>query len=127
MLKTSFKLLALSVNLTSQVQILLSLKSQGKCIVGYGAPTKSTTLLTHFDIGGDILDFIVDDNPLKQGKFSPGFHIPIVASDELYKQKPDYLVILAWNFAEPIMEKHQEYRNIGGQFILPMPKAHIVK
>jgi len=107
-------------------EILRSLKSQGKRIAGYGAPTKSTTLLTHFDIGGDILDFIVDDNPLKQGKFSPGFHIPIVASDELYKQKPDYLVILAWNFAEPIMEKHQEYKNLGGQFILPMPKAHVV-
>jgi hypothetical protein len=96
-------------------------------IAGYGAPTKSTTLLTHFGLGDDILDFIIDDNPLKQGKFTPGFHIPIMGPDELYKRKPDYLVVLAWNFAEPIMEKHQKYKNIGGQFILPMPIAHIVE
>ena len=107
--------------------ILRSLKAQGKRIAGYGAPTKSTTLLTHFGLGNDILDFIVDDNPLKQGKFTPGFHIPIMAPEELYRQKPDYLVVLAWNFAEPIMEKHQKYKNIGGQFILPMPKAHVVE
>ena len=108
-------------------EILRSLKTQNKRIAGYGAPTKSTTLLTHFGLGSDILDFIVDDNPLKQGKFSPGFHIPIVGPEELYKQRPDYLVILAWNFAEPIMEKHQEYKKIGGQFILPMPNAHVVE
>jgi len=108
-------------------EILRSLKAQGMCIAGYGAPTKSTTLLTHFGLGDDMLDFIVDDNPLKQGKFTPGFHIPIMGTDELYKRKPEYLVVLAWNFAEPIMEKHQKYKNIGGQFILPMPIAHIVE
>ena len=104
-----------------------SLKAQGKSIAGYGAPTKSTTLLTHFGLGNDILDFIVDDNPMKQGKFSPGFHIPIMAAGELYKRMPDYLVVLAWNFAEPIMEKHEEYKKRGGKFILPMPKAHVVE
>ena len=108
-------------------EILRSLKAQDMRIAGYGAPTKSTTLLTHFGLGDDILDFIIDDNPLKQGKFTPGFHIPIMGPDELYKRKPDYLVLLAWNFAEPIMEKHQKYKNIGGQFILPMPIAHIVE
>ena len=108
-------------------EILRSLKAQDMRIAGYGAPTKSTTLLTHFGLGDDILDFIIDDNPLKQGKFTPGFHIPIMGPDELYKRKPDYLVVLAWNFAEPIMEKHQKYKNIGGQFILPMPIAHIVE
>lgn len=108
-------------------KILRSLKNQGKRIAGYGAPTKSTTLLTHFGLGNDILDFIVDDNPLKQDKFTPGFHIPIMAPEELYKQMPDYLVVLAWNFAEPIMKKHKEYKYKGGKFILPMPKAHVVE
>ncbi len=107
--------------------ILRSLKAQGRSIAGYGAPTKSTVLLTHFGLGNDILDFIVDDNPLKQGKFSPGLHIPIMAAGELYKRMPDYLVVLAWNFAESIMEKHKEYKKRGGKFILPMPNAHVVE
>ncbi len=107
--------------------ILRSLKMQGKSIAGYGAPTKSTTLLTYFGLGKDIIDYIVDDNPLKQGKFTPGLHIPIMVVDELYKRMPDYLVVLSWNFAEPIMEKHKEYKNRGGKFILPMPTARIVE
>ena len=107
--------------------ILRSIKDEGKHIAGYGAPTKSTTLLSHFNIGKNILDFIVDDNPLKQGKFSPGFHIPIMNSDELYEKMPDYLVILAWNFSESIMRKHKNYKDRGGKFILPMPEAHIVE
>ena len=107
--------------------ILRSIKDEGKHIAGYGAPTKSTTLLSHFNIGKNILDFIVDDNPLKQGKFSPGFHIPIMNSDELYEKMPDYLVILAWNFSESIMRKHKKYKDRGGKFILPMPEAHIVE
>jgi len=106
--------------------ILRSLKMQGKSIAGYGAPTKSTTLLTYFGLGKDIIDYIVDDNPLKQGKFTPGLHIPIMVVEELYKRMPDYLVVLSWNFAEPIMAKHQEYKNRGGKFILPMPTARIV-
>ena len=107
--------------------ILRSIKDEGKHIAGYGAPTKSTTLLSHFNIGKNILDFIVDDNPLKQGKFSPGFHIPIMNSDELYEKMPDYLVILAWNFSDSIMRKHKKYKDRGGKFILPMPEAHIVE
>jgi hypothetical protein len=107
--------------------ILRSIKDEEKHIAGYGAPTKSTTLLSHFNIGKNILDFIVDDNPLKQGKFSPGFHIPIMNSDELYEKMPDYLVILAWNFSDSIMRKHKKYKDRGGKFILPMPEAHIVE
>jgi hypothetical protein len=107
--------------------MLRSLKIQGKSIAGYGAPTKSTTLLTYFGLGKDIIDYIVDDNPLKQGKYTPGLHIPIMVVEELYKRMPDYLVVLSWNFAEPIMAKHQEYKDRGGKFILPMPKARIVE
>jgi hypothetical protein len=107
-------------------ELVKSLKAQGKSIAAFGAPTKSTTLLTHFQLGEGILDFIVDDNPIKQGLFSPKFHIPIYHPDQLYLRKPDYLVVLAWNFAEPIMHNHARYQAEGGRFILPMPEARIV-
>lgn len=103
--------------------LLYDLKIQGKTIAGYGAPAKATTLLHYFGIGRDILDFIVDDSPLKQGRFIPGKRIPIVISEEIQKQKPDYILILAWNFAESIMEKYPEYK---GQFVVPFPNPKIV-
>ncbi len=106
-------------------ELVNGLKSEGKSIAGYGAPTKATTLLTHFELGS-VLDFLVDDNPLKQGLFSPGHHIPVVAAEEMYERRPDYVLILAWNFAESIMQQHQRYRDQGGSFILPMPEPRIV-
>ena len=108
------------------VALVRKLRSEGQSIVGYGAPTKATTLLTHFQLGDGILDFIVDDNPLKQDLFSPGHHIPVRSADEIYTSSPDYVLILAWNFAEAIMEKHDLYRQQGGRFIVPMPSPHIV-
>lgn len=125
----TFRTFNMKINAVKQElsEMLRLLKMQGKSIVGYGAPTKSTTLLTYFGLGNDVIDYIVDDNPLKQGKYTPGFHIPIMVVEELYKRMPDYLVVLSWNFAEPIMAKHKEYKNRGGKFILPMPKAHIVE
>jgi hypothetical protein len=73
------------------------------------------------------LDYIVDDSPWKQGLYSPGHHIPIVPSSYLYDpaHKPDDVLILAWNFAEPIMKKHQAFRNAGGHFIVPLPKVEM--
>jgi SAM-dependent methyltransferase len=103
------------------------LKAQGHSIAGYGAATKATTLMCHFRLGHEHLDFIADDNPLKQGLFSPVSHIPVVAAAELYARRPDYLLILAWNFAEPIMTAHRAYADQGGRFILPMPAARIVE
>ena len=108
------------------VALVKKLRSNGKSIVGYGAPTKATTLLTYFQLGDGILDFIVDDNPLKQHLFSPGHYIPVLKADEIYSYKPDYVLILAWNFAERIMEKHDLYRQQGGRFIVPMPAPLIV-
>ena len=108
------------------LQILDKLKNRGKTIVGFGAPTKSTTLLSHFEISKEYLDYIVDDNPLKQGKFTPGFHIPIKNSNHIYEQRPDYILILAWNFAESIMKRHADFMKNGGKFIIPMPKASIL-
>jgi hypothetical protein len=107
--------------------LIKSLKANGKTIAGYGAATKSTTLLSHFGLGKDDLAFIIDDNPLKQGLFAPATHIPVLATEELYRRRPDYLMILAWNFAEPIMANHQKYAGGGGKFIVPMPVPRIIE
>lgn len=113
-------------NKVKLIKILNELKSQGKTIVGYGAPAKGNTLLNYFGIGNDILDYIVDDSPLKQNLYTPGTHIPVVSSDRLEKSKPDYILILAWNFAEPIMEKLSYLKETGSRFILPAPVPQIV-
>jgi SAM-dependent methyltransferase len=102
------------------------LKAQGRSIAGFGAPAKATTLMHHFGIGADMIDYIVDDSPLKQGLFTPGHHIPVVSSDMIADNRPDYLLILAWNFAEPIMAKHAAFHDAGGRFIIPVPKTEIV-
>ncbi|MEK6854530.1 MAG: methyltransferase domain-containing protein, partial [Nanoarchaeota archaeon] len=109
-------------NKTKLRQLLAGLKSKNKRIVGYGAPAKGNTLLNYFLIGPDVLDCIVDDSPWKQGLYTPGTHIPVVAFDELNRQRPDYILILAWNFAEPIMKKCAGFSN----FIMPVPTPQII-
>ncbi len=106
--------------------LLGSLKSKGMTICAYGAPTKAVTLLSHFGIGADSIDFVVEDNPLKHGRYLPLSHIPVVATDELYRRRPDYALILAWNFAASIMRTHQRYADLGGRFIVPMPEPRVV-
>lgn len=106
--------------------MLKNLKNQGARLAGYGAPAKGNTLLNYFDIGPEILDYIVDDSPWKQGLYTPGTHIPVVNSEELAKNRPDYLLILAWNFAEPIMKKNAAFANTGGKFIVPAPEPRII-
>lgn len=106
--------------------LLKKLKSEGKRIAAFGAPAKATTLMLHFGIGPEFVDFIVDDSPLKQGLYSPGFHIPVVPSGEIDKRNPDYLVILAWNFSDSIIARHAEYRRKGGFFIIPVPAVQVV-
>lgn len=115
-------------NLKKDFKFLLNnLKKQGKSIAAFGAPTKATTLCYHFGINKSDIDFIVDDNPMKQGLYSPGKHIPVFSSKKIYEEQPDYLLILAWNFSEPIMKKHEEYQNTIGTFFLPMPKPSLVE
>lgn len=106
-------------------RVLSDFKAQGKTIAGYGAPAKATTLLFHFNLG-NVLDFIVDDSPLKQGLFSPGYHIPVLPPQAIYDRRPDYLLILAWNFAEPIMKNHKKFLDQGGHFIIPLPQIQVV-
>ena len=107
-------------------KLIESLKKEGKTIAGFGAPTKATTLMAHFGLDEKMLDFIVDDNPLKQGLFAPINHIPVLSAQELYDRKPDYLLILAWNFSETIMKMHHKYGEDIGKFILPMPEPKVV-
>jgi SAM-dependent methyltransferase len=97
------------------------LKRRGRRIAGYGAPAKATTLMYHFGIGREVVEFVVDDSPWKQGLYTPGLHVPVLAAEALYARKPDEAVILAWNFAGPIMAKHARFRDAGGHFIVPLP------
>jgi SAM-dependent methyltransferase len=97
----------------------------GKTVAGYGASTTTTTLLYHFELEGRI-KFIVDDNALKQGMFSPGAHIPVLAPSALNARRPDIVVILAWMYAEPILQRNKAYVAAGGQFLVPLPDMRIV-
>lgn len=105
--------------------LLGNLKREGKRIAGFGAPAKATTLLYHLGITPQLVDFIVDDSPLKQGRYTPGMHIPVLPAQALYDRGVDYIVILAWNFAEPIMKKHAAWRSGGGRFIVPLPVLEV--
>ena len=97
----------------------------GSLVAGYGASTTTTTLTWHFELTRK-LAFLADDNPQKYGLFSPGAHIPVVPSDELYVRRPDYVIVLAWNYAEPIIKRHQRFLKEGGKFIVPLPELRIV-
>ena len=105
--------------------LLRGLKHAGKSIAAYGAPAKATTLMYHFGLDASILDYIVDDNPIKQGIFTPGLHLPVLAPAVLYERKPDYVLILAWNFADSLIAKHRHYAGSRGRFITPLPNLVI--
>ncbi len=104
---------------------LAKAKSEGKSIAGFGASITGTTLIYHFEIG-DYLDYLVDDNSAKQGRFSPGLHLPVFPSSILSERKPDYVVILAWRFAETIISKNQAYLEGGGHFLIPVPEFKVI-
>src|SRR3989338_392983 len=108
------------------VGTLREIRRRGKIIAGYGAPAKGNTLLNFCNIGTEYIKYIVDDNPLKVGLLTPGMHIPVVGSQHLDQEKPDYILILAWNFAKEIMEKAKGYAEQGAKFIIPLPEVIIV-
>lgn len=99
-----------------------AIRESGKSVCGFGAPAKLTTLMYEFGLTDGGISFIVDDSPLKQGRFTPGSHIPVRPSAALYEQRPDFCVVFAWNFAESIVAKHQEYLANGGHFLVPLPE-----
>jgi SAM-dependent methyltransferase len=106
---------------TALPQLLESLKQKGKRIAAYGAAAKGTMLLNYCGIGKELLDFVVDRSPFKQGRYMPGARLPIYDSTMLLKEMPDYTLLLSWNFAEEILQQQAEYRRQGGQFIIPIP------
>ena len=117
---------AVAKNREDLTWLLKSLKHEGKSICAVSAPAKGMTLLNYCRLGTDTLDFVTEKSTLKIGRFTPGAHIPVVPDDELLQQNPDYALLLAWNFAEEIMENLKEYRQRGGKFIIPIPHPRIV-
>lgn len=105
---------------------LFELKKKGKTIVGYGAAAKGNIFLNYFGIDNKILDYIVDSTPYKQGLFTPGTKIPIYNESKIYDTRPDYILILAWNFKDEIMLKNKRYKDMGGKFILAIPNLQII-
>ncbi len=106
--------------------LLSRLKSEGKTIAAYGAAAKGSTLINYAGIGRDLIDYVVDRNVHKQGKFMPGMHLPIHETEKLERERPDYVLMLAWNFADEIMSQQRGYREKGGRFIVPVPQVRIV-
>ncbi len=106
--------------------LLTDFKKNGKRIVGLGAPAKGNTLLNYCKIDTGILDYLTEKAQVKIGLFSPGMHIPVVSDKELINDKPDYALLLAWNFADEIIKNLDEYKKAGGKFIIPIPHPKIV-
>ncbi|OHB44718.1 MAG: SAM-dependent methyltransferase [Planctomycetes bacterium GWC2_49_10] len=108
------------------VKLLSDLKAQGKKVAGYGATSKSTTILNYCGIGSDLIEYISDTTPIKQGKFTPGMHIPVVPYETFKSNPPDYAVLFAWNHAEEIMAKEKEFMAAGGKWIVHVPEVKVL-
>ena len=106
--------------------LIESIRKNGKKIAGFGAPAKATTLMHHFKIRRQDIEYIVDDSPLKQGLYTPGYNIPVVSSKHLTEKPVDFLLILAWNFYESIIKNHKDFSKDGGKFIIPLPKLKVI-
>lgn len=106
--------------------LLHKLKRNGKRLAAYGASAKGSTLLNYCGIGSEVLDFVVDRSQIKQGRFTPGTHLPIYGVERLLEAMPDYVLLLTWNFAEEILAQQEVYRRRGGHFIVPIPDIKVV-
>jgi SAM-dependent methyltransferase len=109
----------------SLLAVLSDLRARGKRLAAYGAAAKGSTLLNYFGIGRDYLDFVVDRSPHKQGRYMPGVHLPIDAPSRLLRDRPDFVLLLTWNFADEILEQQAEFRKGGGRFIIPVPAVRV--
>src|SRR3989449_3693932 len=107
------------------LEFLIQAKRGGKKIAGYGAPGKGNTLLNYCAIRSDFLDYTVDRNPYKHGRFLPGTHVPIFSPDRIRETKPDFLLILPWNLKDEIIEQNAFIREWGGKFVVPIPEVQV--
>jgi SAM-dependent methyltransferase len=108
------------------LDFLISCERKGKKVAGYGAPGTSATLMHNAGVGRDLIEYTVDRNPYKQGRFLPGTHIPIYHPDRVRETKPDYVVILPWNLKDEIVQQLNYIRAWGGRFVVPIPKLEII-
>jgi SAM-dependent methyltransferase len=107
------------------ITFLAEQKEAGKHVAAYGASAKGSTLLNYIGEAAGSLEFIADRSTYKQGRLSPGLHIPVVPAEELAARAPDYAVLLVWNFAEEVMAQQQDFRAKGGRFVIPLPKLTV--
>lgn len=108
------------------VELLTRLKAEGKRIAAYGAAAKGSTLLNYMGIDGRHLDYVVDRSTYKQGRYMPGNHLPIHAPERLLMDRPDHVLLLAWNLVDEVTSQQSEYRRAGGKFIIPVPTVRVV-
>lgn len=106
--------------------LLRRLKAEGKRVVAYGASAKGSTLLNYFGIGAETLDYMVDRSTIKQGRYTPGTHLPIRPPEALLEDQPDYVLLLTWNFADEILAQQTTYRERGGRFVVPIPSLRVL-
>lgn len=111
----------------SLIAMLAEVRARGGQVAGYGAPARATTLLHQLGLGPELIDFIVDDRPWKQGLYMPGMLIPVVPPEALYERQPDVVVVLAWDYAKDIVARHHAYRSAGGRFIVPLPEIAVIE
>jgi hypothetical protein len=107
--------------------VVARLKADGARIAAYGAAAKATTLLSYCEIGGELLDYVVDRNASKHGFYMPGARLAILPVERLLEDQPDYTLLLTWNFADEILNQQTEYRRRGGRFIVPIPRPRILE
>ena len=106
--------------------LLHTLKAEGKRIAAYGAAAKGCTLINYVGIGPELIDYVVDRNVHKHGRFMPGQRLPICETERLLEDQPEYCLLLAWNFAQEIATQQAEYRRRGGHFIIPVPEPGFI-
>jgi hypothetical protein len=111
---------------TDLLNFLIEQKNTGKTVAAYGAAAKGNTLLNYAGVKSDLLPYVCDAAPSKQGKFLPGSHIPILSQDILRERRPDVVLILPWNIAEEVVAQYAYVREWGGKFAIPIPHFHVI-